>query len=99
MQKTLFFLLSTLLISGCTWTNAFETGPGQYTISSHGSIFNSREELLMKINRKAKKACNGKPYKLEGDQNSNMITSTKTQFGDTPTSALSLVAYCEDPTK
>ena len=53
----------------------------------------------MKINRKAKKACNGKPYKLEGDKNSNMITSTKTQFGDTPTSVLSLVAYCEDPTK
>lgn len=97
MKKVLLFSVCCTFLSGCTWTSAFETAPGEYTISSHGSIFNSREELLMKINRKARKVCGDKPYKLEGDQNANMIVSTKTNIGDTPTSVLSLKAYCNEP--
>ncbi|QVM92107.1 hypothetical protein JYG34_03500 [Pseudomonas entomophila] len=65
-------------------------------ITSHGSIFNSREGLLENINQKAAKVCQGKPYHLEGDTGANMLVSTPTQIGPTPTTVLGLTAICED---
>lgn len=99
MKKTILFSLIATVLTGCTWTAATEVAPGQYAITSHASVFNSREELLGKINRKANKVCNGKPYRLEGDANANMLIATKTQFGDTPTTVLGLTAICEDTTE
>ncbi|WP_339514278.1 hypothetical protein [Pseudomonas sp. RL_15y_Pfl2_60] len=88
-----------LFLTGCTFTGANEIAPGQYMISSHGSIFNSREGLLENINQKAAKVCNGKPYRLEGDQSANMLVATPTQFGNTPTTVLGLTVICEDSIK
>ncbi|WP_447593123.1 hypothetical protein [Aquipseudomonas campi] len=95
MNKTILIISLTSILSGCTFTGATEVEPGKYYISSHGSVFNSREGLLENINNKAKKACNNAPYRLEGDQGANTLVSTKTQLGDTPTSMLALTAICE----
>lgn len=85
----------TFVLTGCTFTGANEIAPGQYMITSHGSIFNSREGMLENINQKATKVCNGKPYHLEGDSGANMVISTQTQLGSTPTTVLGLKAICE----
>ncbi|CAI8770709.1 hypothetical protein BK673_06280 [Pseudomonas fluorescens] len=85
-----------LLVSGCTFTAVDKLGPGEYMITSHGSIFNSREGMLENINQKAAKACNNKPYHLVGDSNANMVIATQTQIGSTPTTILGLKAICED---
>ncbi|TBV00114.1 hypothetical protein DNJ95_03335 [Stutzerimonas kirkiae] len=99
MKKIALSSFIATVLTGCTWTAATEVSPGQYAITSHASIFNSREELLRKINRKASKVCNGKPYRLEGDTNANMVIATKTHLGDTPTTVLGLTAICEDATE
>lgn len=99
MKTAILFGSIAIVLTGCTWTAATEVAPGQYAITSHGSVFNSREELLGKISRKAEKVCSGKPYKLEGDSNANMVIATKTQFGDTPTTVLGLTAICDDSTE
>jgi hypothetical protein len=96
LKKIILTSLITTVLTGCTWTAATEVAPGQYAITSHASVFNSREELLRKINRKANKVCNGKPYRLEGDTNADMVIATKTHIGDTPTTILGLTAICED---
>lgn len=82
-------------LTGCTFTGANEVAPGEYMITSHGSIFNSREGLLENINQKAAKVCEGKPYHLEGDSGANMVVSTTTHIGQTPTTVLDLKAVCE----
>ena len=86
----------TLGLTGCTFTGANEVAPGQFMITSHGSIFNSREGLLENINRKAKNVCEGKPYHLEGDTGANMVVATRTQLGQTPTTVLGLKAVCDE---
>jgi len=97
-KHTLIILLS-VIVSGCTFTAVNEIEPGKYYISSSGSVFNSREGLLENINTKAKKACDNKPYKLEGDQNAGMVISTATSIANTPTAVpttmLALTAVCE----
>lgn len=85
-----------LALTGCTFTGVNEIAPGQYMITSHGSIFNSREGLLENINQKAAKACDGKPYHLEGDTGANMVVATQTHIGSTPTTVLGLKAVCEE---
>lgn len=85
-----------LFLTGCTFTGANEVAPGQYMITSSGSIFNSREGLLENINQKAVKVCKGKPYHLEGDTGANMVIATQTQIGSTPTTMLGLKAICEE---
>lgn len=95
MKKALLAACIASLLTGCTFTAAHETAPGEYMITSHGSIFNSREGMLENINEKAAKVCNGKPYHLEGNQNANMVISTQTNIGSTPTTVLGLKAICE----
>lgn len=85
-----------MLLSGCTFTAVDELAPGEYMITSHGSIFNSREGMLENINQKAAKACDNKPYHLVGDSNANMVIATQTQIGSTPTTILGLKAICEE---
>lgn len=89
----------TWTLTGCTFTGANEVAPGEYMITSHGSIFNSREGLLENINQKAAKVCGAKPYHLEGDTGANMVVSTTTHIGQTPTTVLGLKAICEDGKK
>ena len=84
-----------LVLTGCTFTGVNEIAPGQYMITSHGSIFNSREGLLENINQKAAKACDGKPYHLEGDAGANMVVATQSHLGSTPTTVLGLKAVCD----
>lgn len=92
LKKLLSIGCITLALSGCTFTGANEIAPGQYMITSHGSIFNSRAGMLENINDKAAKVCEGKGYHLEGDTNANMVTSV----GVTPTTVLGLKAICEN---
>ncbi len=96
LKKLILTGCITFALTGCTFTGANEIGPGQYMITSHGSIFNSREGLLENINQKAAKVCNGKSYHLEGDSGANMVIATPTQIGSTPTTVLGLKAICED---
>jgi hypothetical protein len=84
------------VLGGCTFTGADQIAPGQYMITSHGSVFNSREGMLENINQKAAKVCNGKRYRLEGDSGANMVISTPTNIGNTPTTVLGLKAICEE---
>ena len=95
LKKLLSLGCITLALTGCTFTGANEVAPGEYMINSHGSIFNSREGLLENINQKAAKVCNGKPYRLEGDTGANMLVSTTSHLGPTPTTVLGLKAICE----
>ncbi|MBK5438296.1 MULTISPECIES: hypothetical protein [unclassified Pseudomonas] len=95
MKKLLLSGSVALLLTGCTFTGAYEVTPGVYMITSHGSIFNSREGMLENINQKAAKVCDGKPYHLEGDTGANMVVSTATHIGSTPTTILGLKAICE----
>jgi hypothetical protein len=83
-------------LAGCTFTAADKVGPGEYMLTCGGSVFNSREGMLESINNKAKKVCNGKPYRLEGDAGGPQIVNTRTQIGNTPTTVLSMKAICED---
>lgn len=99
LKKILLTGCLALALTGCTFTGANEIAPGQYMITSHGSIFNSREGMLENINQKAAKVCNGKPYHLEGDSGANMVITTPTQIGNTPTTVLGLKAICENSTK
>ncbi len=99
LKKLMLYGFLALVLSGCTWTAATEISPGQYAITSHGSVVNSREGLLKKINRKAAKVCKGSSYRLEGDPNANMLTTTRTQYGDTPTTILGLTAICDNDQK
>jgi len=94
MKKFLPLAGFCLALAGCTFTAADKLGPGQYQITSSGSIFNSREGLLENINQKAAKVCGGK-YHLEGDTNANMLASTYTSVGPTPTTVLGLKAICD----
>ncbi|QCI11881.1 hypothetical protein E6B08_11155 [Pseudomonas putida] len=96
MKKFALIASLTLSLTGCTFTGANEVAPGQFMITSHGSIFNSREGLLENINQKAKKVCEGKPYHLEGDSGANMVVATRTQLGQTPTTVLGLKAVCDE---
>ncbi|MCS4313238.1 hypothetical protein M2397_003546 [Pseudomonas sp. BIGb0381] len=96
MKKLLLLGCITATLTGCTFTGANEVAPGEYMITSHGSIFNSREGLLENINQKAGKVCNGRPYHLVGDTGANMVVSTTTHIGQTPTTILGLKAVCED---
>ncbi len=96
MKKLLLLGCITATLTGCTFTGANEVAPGEYMITSHGSIFNSREGLLENINQKATKVCNGRPYHLVGDTGANMVVSTTTHIGQTPTTILGLKAVCED---
>lgn len=96
MKKLLFIASLTLGLTGCTFTGANEVAPSEFMITSHGSIFNSREGLLENINQKAAKVCEGRAYHLEGDTGANMLVSTRTQIGQTPTTVLGLKAICED---
>ncbi|EPJ85172.1 MULTISPECIES: hypothetical protein [unclassified Pseudomonas] len=95
MKKSLLLGCISLALTGCTFTGANEVAPGEYMINSHGSIFNSREGLLENINQKAAEVCNGKPYRLEGDTGANMLVSTTSHLGPTPTTVLGLKAICE----
>lgn len=95
VKKRLLLGCITATLTGCTFTGANEVAPGEYMITSHGSIFNSREGLLENINQKAAKVCDGKPYHLEGDSGANMVVSTTTHIGQTPTTVLGLKAVCE----
>lgn len=61
-----------------------------------GSVFNSREGMLESINDKAKKVCNGKPYRLEGNSGAPTLVTTPTQLGPTPTTFLAMKAICTD---
>ncbi|MFW9268372.1 hypothetical protein ACLK1G_14425 [Pseudomonas sp. NR3] len=88
------FILSAL--AGCTFTAADKVGPGEYMLTCGGSVFNSREGMLESINNKAKKVCNGKPYRLEGNAGAPTLVSTQTQLGTTPTTILAMKAICED---
>lgn len=99
LKKLLLLGFMTWTLTGCTFTGANEVAPGEYMITSHGSIFNSREGLLENINQKAAKVCDKKPYHLEGDTGANMIVSTTTHIGQTPTTVLGLKAVCEDSKK
>lgn len=96
MKKMLLTGCISFALTGCTFTGADEIAPGQYMITSHGSIFNSREGMLENINQKAAKVCNGKRYHLEGNSGANMVISTATQLGSTPTTVLGLKAICEE---
>jgi hypothetical protein len=96
LKKPLLIASLALGLSGCTFTGANEVAPGQFMITSHGSVFNSREGLLENINQKAAKVCEGKPYHLEGDTGANMVVSTTTHIGPTPTTVLGMTAICED---
>jgi hypothetical protein len=51
--------------------------------------------LLENINQKAAKACDGKPYHLEGDAGANMVVATQSHLGSTPTTVLGLKAVCD----
>ena len=52
--------------------------------------------LLENITQKAAKACDGKPYHLEGDAGANMVVATQSHLGSTPTSVLGLKAVCDE---
>lgn len=95
VKKLLLLGCISSALTGCTFTGANEVAPGEFMITSHGSIFNSREGLLENINQKAAKVCDGKPYHLEGDSGANMVVSTTTHIGQTPTTVLGLNAVCE----
>ncbi|MCJ8207430.1 hypothetical protein [Pseudomonas sp. RGM2987] len=88
------FILTTL--AGCTFTAADKVGPDEYMLTCGGSVFNLREGMLESINNKAKKVCNGKPYRREGDAGGPQIVNMRTQIGSTPTTVLSMKAICED---
>lgn len=88
------FIFSSL--AGCTFTSVDKVGPGEYMLTNSGSVFNSREGMLEDINQKAKKVCNGKPYRLEGNADTRTLISTPTQIGSTPTTFLALKAICSD---
>lgn len=88
------FIFSSL--AGCTFTSVDKVGPGEYMLTNSGSVFNSREGMLEDINQKAKKLCNGKPYRLEGNSDTLTLVSMPTQIGPTPTTFLALKAICSD---
>ncbi|MBA6145510.1 hypothetical protein M9Y56_20185 [Pseudomonas juntendi] len=96
LKKFTLITSLSLGLTGCTFTGANEVAPDQFMITSHGSIFDSREGLLENINQKAEKVCEGKPYHLEGDTGANMVVATRTQLGQTPTTVLGLKAVCEN---
>lgn len=95
LKKLILVGLVALHLTGCTWTDASKIAPGEYMITSSGSIFNSRAGLLENINQEAKKACGGADYHLEGDKDANMLVSTVSHLGPTPTTMLGLKAVCE----
>jgi hypothetical protein len=96
LKKIILIGCIALALTGCTWTDANKIAPGQYMITSSGSIFNSREGLLDNINQEATKVCNGGNYHLEGDSGANILVSTVSHLGPTPTTMLGLKAICED---
>lgn len=96
-MRAVFCLLPVLLLTGCTWTAVTEVEPGQFFISSHGSIFNSREGLLENIEGKARRACAGRPYRLEGDAAADTLVAGRPGVGVPPSSVLSMTAICEAP--
>ncbi|WP_263262193.1 hypothetical protein [Pseudomonas sp. RIT-PI-S] len=95
MRRELITVGILLTLAGCTFTGADAIAPDQYMIKSYGSIFNSRAGMLENINQKAAKVCGGKKYHLVGDSDADMVVSTRTQIGNTPTTVLGLIAVCE----
>lgn len=95
MKKELIAGSIILSLTGCIAANSNQVAPGQYLITSHGSIFNSKAGMLENINEKAATVCKGKPYHLAGDPGDVTVTYTPTQIGSTPTTMLSVIAVCD----
>ena len=64
MRLLLFFPL--LCLTGCAITNSQEVAPGEYRLTAHGNIFQSKETLLKAIDKKASKLCGERGYTLAG---------------------------------
>ena len=62
----LLLLLPLLCLTGCAITNYQEVAPGEYQLTAHGNIFQSKETLLKAIDKKASKLCGERGYTLAG---------------------------------
>lgn len=56
-----------LCLTACAVTNYQEVGPGEYQLTAHGNVFQSKEALLEAINKKAGKLCGERGHTLAGD--------------------------------
>lgn len=63
----LLLLIPLLLLTGCAITNYQEVAPGEYRLTAHGNIFQSKETLLKSIDKKASKLCGERGYALAGE--------------------------------
>ncbi|UCJ18872.1 hypothetical protein K5Q02_11115 [Pseudomonas sp. MM211] len=59
-------LIPLLCLTGCAITNYQEVAPGEYRLTAHGNIFQSKEALLKAIDKKASKLCGERGYALAG---------------------------------
>lgn len=59
-------LIPLLCLTGCAITNYQEVAPGEYRLTAHGNIFQSKETLLKAIDKKASKLCGERGYALAG---------------------------------
>jgi len=60
-------LIPLLCLTGCAITNYQEVAPGEYRLTAHGNIFQSKETLLKSIDNKASKLCGERGYALAGE--------------------------------
>ncbi|GLX15536.1 hypothetical protein Pstr01_37750 [Pseudomonas straminea] len=63
----LLLLTPLLCLAGCAITNYQEVAPGEYRLTAHGNIFQSKETLLKSIEKKASKLCGERGYALAGE--------------------------------
>lgn len=63
----LLLLIPLLCLTGCAITNSQEVAPGEYRLTAHGNIFQSKETLLKAIDKKASKLCGERGYTLAGE--------------------------------